>query len=108
MSALERWLLPEGIEEVLPAEARRLESVRRQVLDLFASWGYEPVMPPLIEYLEALLTGVGEELDLQIFKLTDQLSGRLMGVRADITPQAARIDAHYLKRKGPEIGRAHV
>lgn len=101
MSAPERWLLPEGIEEVLPAEARQLESVRRQVLDLFACWGYEPVMPPLIEYLEALLTGVGEELDLQTFKLTDQLSGHMMGVRADITPQAARIDAHYLKRKGP-------
>ncbi len=101
MSARERWLLPEGIEEVLPAEARQLESIRRQVLDLFVSWGYEPVMPPLIEYLEALLTGVGKELDLQTFKLTDQLSGQLMGVRADITPQAARIDAHYLKHKGP-------
>lgn len=101
MSAPERWLLPEGIEEVLPAEARQLESIRRQVLDLFVSWGYEPVMPPLIEYLEALLTGVGKELDLQTFKLTDQLSGHTMGLRADITPQAARIDAHYLKRKGP-------
>lgn len=101
MSAPERWLLPEGIEEVLPAEARQLESLRRQMLDLFVSWGYEPVMPPLIEYLEALLTGVGKELDLQTFKLTDQLSGRLMGLRADMTPQAARIDAHYLKRKGP-------
>jgi ATP phosphoribosyltransferase regulatory subunit len=101
MSAPERWLLPEGIEEVLPAEARQLESIRRRVLDLFVSWGYEPVMPPLIEYLEALLTGVGKELDLQTFKLTDQLSGHTMGLRADITPQAARIDAHYLKRKGP-------
>lgn len=101
MSAPERWLLPEGIEEVLPAEARKLESLRRRVLDLFVSWGYEPVMPPLIEYLEALLTGVGKELDLQTFKLTDQLSGHTMGLRADITPQAARIDAHYLKRKGP-------
>ena len=101
MSGPERWLLPEGIEEVLPDEARRLEAMRRQLLDLFVSWGYEPVMPPLIEYLDALLTGVGKELDLQTFKLTDQLSGRLMGARADITPQAARIDAHYLKRKGP-------
>ncbi len=101
MSGSERWLLPEGIEEVLPDEARRLEAMRRQVLDLFVTWGYEPVMPPLIEYLEALLTGVGKELDLQIFKLTDQVSGRMMGARADITPQAARIDAHYLKRKGP-------
>lgn len=101
MSSPERWLLPEGIEEVLPPEARQLESIRRRVLDLFVSWGYEPVMPPLIEYLEALLTGVGKELDLQTFKLTDQLSGHTMGLRADITPQAARIDAHYLKRKGP-------
>ena len=101
MSGPERWLLPEGIEEVLPDEARRLEAMRRQVLDLFVTWGYEPVMPPMIEYLEALLTGVGKELDLQTFKLTDQMSGRMMGARADMTPQAARIDAHYLKRKGP-------
>ncbi len=101
MSAPERWLLPEGIEEVLPAEARQLESTRRLLLDLFVSWGYEPVMPPLIEYLDALLTGVGRDLDLQTFKLIDQVTGQLMGVRADMTPQAARIDAHYLKRKGP-------
>jgi ATP phosphoribosyltransferase regulatory subunit len=101
MSGPERWLLPEGIEEVLPDEARQLEAMRRLVLDLFVSWGYEPVMPPLVEYLDALLTGVGKELDLQTFKLTDQVSGRMMGARADITPQAARIDAHYLKRKGP-------
>lgn len=98
--ARDRWLLPEGIEETLPAEARRLEALRRAVLDLFDRWGYELVMPPLIEYLEALLTGVGREMDLQTFKLTDQLTGRLMGIRADMTPQAARIDAHYLKREG--------
>ncbi len=73
MSGQERWLLPEGIEEVLPDEARHLEAMRRQVLDLFASWGYEPVMPPMIEFLDALQTGVGRELDLQTFKLTDQL-----------------------------------
>ena len=97
----DRWLLPEGIEEILPAEALRLEAMRRRLLDLFAVWGYELVMPPLIEYLESLLTGTGRELDLQTFKLTDQLSGRLMGVRADMTPQAARIDAHYLKRGAP-------
>jgi ATP phosphoribosyltransferase regulatory subunit len=97
----ERWLLPEGIEEILPLEARRLEGMRRRLLDLFDTWGYELVMPPLIEYLEALLTGTGKDLDLQTFKLTDQLSGRLMGVRADMTPQAARIDAHYLKRAVP-------
>jgi ATP phosphoribosyltransferase regulatory subunit len=99
MTAQDRWLLPDGIEETLPAEARALERLRRDVLDLFERWGYELVMPPLVEYLESLLTGVGGELDLQTFKLIDQMSGRLLGVRADITPQAARIDAHYLKRE---------
>ena len=98
MSTQDRWLLPDGIEEVLPDEARALEQLRRELLDLLATWGYELVMPPLAEYLESLLTGVGRELDLQTFKLTDQLSGRTMAVRADMTPQAARIDAHYLKR----------
>ena len=97
----DRWLLPEGIEELLPEEARRLEQTRRAVLDLFARWGYEQVEPPLIEYLESLLTGTGHDLDLQTFKLTDQLTGRLMGVRADMTPQVARIDAHALKREVP-------
>jgi ATP phosphoribosyltransferase regulatory subunit len=101
MSNQERWLLPDGIEEILPDEARRLETLRRRLLDLFGVWGYELVMPPLIEYLDALLTGTGRDLDLQTFKLTDQLTGRLMGVRADMTPQAARIDAHYLKRECP-------
>jgi len=101
MANQERWLLPEGIEEILPDEARRLEQLRRRLLDLFGTWGYELVMPPLIEYLDALLTGTGHELDLQTFKLTDQLTGRLMGVRADMTPQTARIDAHYLKRECP-------
>jgi len=101
MSNQERWLLPEGIEEILPDEARRLEQLRRHLLDVLATWGYEQVMPPLLEYLEALLTGTGRDLDLQTFKLTDQLTGRLMGVRADMTPQAARIDAHYLKREQP-------
>ncbi len=94
-------MLPEGIEEILPDEARRLEQLRRRLLDLLATWGYEQVMPPLIEYLDALLTGTGRDLDLQTFKLTDQLTGRLMGVRADMTPQTARIDAHYLKRECP-------
>jgi len=94
-------MLPEGIEEILPDEARRLEQLRRRLLDLLGTWGYEQVMPPLIEYLDALLTGTGRDLDLQTFKLTDQLTGRLMGVRADMTPQTARIDAHYLKRECP-------
>lgn len=98
MSTKDRWLLPDGVEETLPAEARRLERLRRELLDLFDGWGYELVMPPLIEYLESLQTGVGKDLDLQTFKLIDQLTGRLMGVRPDMTPQAARIDAHYLKR----------
>jgi len=97
----ERWLLPEGIDEVLPPEAWRLEAVRRRLLDLFRVWGYELVIPPFIEYLESLLTGTGRDLELQTFKLTDQLSGRLMGIRADITPQAARLDAHQLRREEP-------
>ena len=101
MSGKDRWLLPEGIEEILPEEARYLEITRRRLLDLFDSWGYDLVMPPMIEYLEALLMGVGKDLDLHTFKLTDQLTGRLMGIRADMTPQAARIDAHYLKRNVP-------
>lgn len=93
--------MPEGIEEILPPQAQRLESLRRQLLDLYRSWGYEQVFPPLVEYLESLLTGAGNDLALQTFKLTDQLTGRLMGVRADMTPQAARIDAHTLNREGP-------
>ncbi|MHB8473799.1 MAG: ATP phosphoribosyltransferase regulatory subunit [Gammaproteobacteria bacterium] len=96
-----RWLLPEGIDEVLPLQAARLERLRRQLLDLYAGWGYELIMPPFIEYLDSLLTGTGNDLDLQTFKLTDQLTGRMMGVRADMTPQAARIDAHRLQRDTP-------
>lgn len=96
----ERWLLPEGVSDLLPAEAEQLEYMRRELIDLFHSWGYELVVPPLIEYLESLLTGVGTDLELQTFKLTDQLTGRLMGVRADITPQVARIAAHRIKRGG--------
>lgn len=97
----DRWLLPEGIEEILPPAAGRLERLRRALLDLYQSWGYELVIPPLIEFLDSLLTGAGDDLELQTFKLTDQLSGRMMGVRADMTPQVARIDAHLLKRTGP-------
>jgi ATP phosphoribosyltransferase regulatory subunit len=95
-----RWLLPEYIEDILPEEAARIELLRRRLLDLFARRGYQLVMPPLLEYVESLLTGTGHDLDLRTFKLVDQLSGRMMGVRADITPQVARIDAHLLNRKG--------
>ena len=95
-----RWLLPERIEDILPAEAMRIESLRRRILDLFFSRKYELVMPPLIEFTDSLLTGTGHDLDLRTFKLVDQLSGRMMGVRADITPQVARIDAHMLNRSG--------
>ncbi|MEW6414928.1 MAG: ATP phosphoribosyltransferase regulatory subunit [Pseudomonadota bacterium] len=90
------WLLPENVEDVLPPEAWRMEDMRRALLDLFRGRGYQLVIPPLMEYVESLLTGVGADLDLKTFKLVDQLSGRLMGVRADITPQVARIDAHLL------------
>jgi ATP phosphoribosyltransferase regulatory subunit len=95
------WLLPEGIEEVLPPQAKFLESRRRQLLDLYHCWGYELVIPPFIEYLESLFIGTAHDLDLQTFKLTDQLNGRMMGVRADMTPQVARIDAHQLRRATP-------
>ena len=93
MNPSDRWLLPEGIDEVLPPTAWQLEQLRRTLLDLYHSWGYEFVIPPFIEFLESLLTGAGHDLDLQTFKLTDQLSGRMMGVRADMTPQVARIVA---------------
>lgn len=101
MATVDRWLLPDGIEEVLPPEAARIEAARRQVLDLFQRWGYEFVVTPHIEYLESLLTGAGQDLDLRTFKVTDPLSGRQMGFRADITPQVARIDAHTMRREGP-------
>src|SRR2546430_12590035 len=94
-----RWLLPEYVEDILPAEAMRMERLRRRVLDLFFKRGYELVMPPLLEYLDSLLTGTGHDLELRTFKVVDQFSGRMMGVRADITPQVARIDAHLLNRK---------
>jgi len=95
------WILPEGIEEILPPRAGQLDKLCRDIIDLYASWGYQLVIPPMIEYMDSLLTGTGKDLDLQIFKLTDQMSGRLMGVRADTTPQVARIDAHNLKREVP-------
>ena len=101
MSKVDRWLLPDGIEDVLPGQAKELEVVRRRLLDLYASWGYEFVIPPMIEFLESLLTGTGHDLDLKTFKVTDLVSGRTMGIRADMTPQVARIDAHSLNRSGP-------
>ncbi|SMB25539.1 ATP phosphoribosyltransferase regulatory subunit [Sterolibacterium denitrificans] len=97
---MRRWLLPEAIEDALPAEAWHVETLRRRLLDEFHRHGYEYVIPPLLEYVESLLTGSGRDLDLRTFKLVDQLSGRTMGVRADIAPQVARIDAHLLNRKG--------
>ena len=100
MTSVDRWQLPDGIEEVLPPQAAAVEALRRQLLDLYRSWGYQLVIPPLIEFTESLLIGLGHDLDLLTFRLTDQLSGRPLGVRADITPQVARIDAHSLAEEG--------
>ncbi len=100
MALADRWLLPEGIKELLPPQARQAELMRRRLLDLFNTWGYELVMPPLVEHLESLLTGTGHDLDLNTFKVTDSLSGHALGIRADITPQVARIDAHRLRTEG--------
>ena len=94
------WLLPEHIADVLPAQARHIEELRRGLLDVAAGYGFEMVVPPLLEHLDSLLSGTGRELNLKTFKLVDQLSGRTLGVRADITPQVARIDAHLLNRAG--------
>ena len=97
---MRNWLLPENLEDILPPQAQRIDAMRARLLGLFRVHGYELVIPPMLEYLESLLTGTGHDLDLRTFKLVDQLSGRMMGVRADITPQVARIDAHLLNRKG--------
>ena len=97
---MRNWLLPEFIEDVLPNDAARIESLRRQLLDLFKVHGYQYVIPPTLEYMESLITGTGYDLDLATFKVVDQLTGRLMGIRADMTPQAARIDAHMLNQQG--------
>ena len=102
-AAASPWLLPAGVEEVLPPDARGLEDLRRGIVDLFSAWGYELVMPPFLEYLDSLLLGTGPDLDLRTFKVTDQASGRMLGVRADMTPQAARIDAHRLAREGVPV-----
>ena len=100
MTSVDRWQLPDGVEEVLPAQAEVVEHLRRRLLDLYRSWGYQLVIPPLMEFTESLLVGLGEDLDLLTFKLTDQLSGRTLGIRADITPQVARIDAHSFPQEG--------
>jgi ATP phosphoribosyltransferase regulatory subunit len=97
---MRKWVLPEYVDDILPAEAERIEALRRRLLDHFRGHGYRLVQPPLIEHLESLLTGTGHDLELQTFKLVDPLSGRLLGVRADITPQVARIDAHLLNEPG--------
>ena len=101
MPRIEPWLLPEGIDELLPPDAEFLERMRRKLLDLFQGWGYELVEPPLIDYLDSLWVGTGQDLALQTFTLTDQATGRLLGIRADITPQVARLDAHRLRRETP-------
>lgn len=101
MQQKDSWLLPEGIEETLPAEAKHLEALRNKLLETFACWGYDLVIPPFIDFLDSLLTGSGHDLDLQTFKLTDQISGEMLGIRADMTPQVARMDAHNLKHEWP-------
>lgn len=100
-SNADRWLLPDGVEEILPGDAAAIESLRRRLVDIYRSWGYDLVIPPLIEYTDSLLIGMGADIDLLTFKMTDQLSGRTLGIRADITPQTARMDAHSCRREGP-------
>lgn len=100
MTNADRWLLPDGVEEILPAEAQRIEHLRRSLVDLYRRWGYDLVIPPLLEFTDSLLIGLGRDVDLMTFKVTDQLSGRTMGIRADITPQTARMDAHSFVREG--------
>lgn len=100
MTYADRWLLPDGVEEILPVEAKPIELLRRQLLDLYSTWGYDFVIPPLLEYTDSLLIGLGRDVDLLTFKVTDQLTGRTLGVRADITPQTARIDAHSMAIAG--------
>ena len=100
MTYADRWLLPDGVEEILPAEAKAIDSLRRRLLDLYSTWGYDMVIPPLLEYTDSLLIGLGRDVDLLTFKVTDQLSGRTLGIRADITPQTARMDAHSFNSTG--------
>jgi ATP phosphoribosyltransferase regulatory subunit len=101
MQQKDSWLLPDGIDEILPAEAKHLEQLRNRLLESFSCWGYDLVIPPFIDFLDSLLTGSGHDLDLQTFKLTDQISGKMLGIRADMTPQVARMDAHNIKHEWP-------
>ena len=100
MSSADRWQLPEGVDEILPESALTIERLRRQLLDLYQRWGYDLVIPPMIEFTDSLLIGLGSDIDLLTFRITDQMSGRMMGIRADITPQIARMDAHSFIREG--------
>lgn len=100
MTHVDRWLLPDGIDEILPDAAERTETMRRALVDLYRRWGYELVTPPMLEFTDSLLIGLGSDVDLMTFKVTDQISGRTLGIRADITPQIARMDAHSFKREG--------
>ena len=100
MTYADRWLLPDGVEEILPADAKPIEFLRRQLLDLYGAWGYDLVIPPLLEYTDSLLIGLSKDVDLLTFKVTDLLTGRTLGIRADITPQTARMDAHSFTRTG--------
>jgi len=108
MTIKESWLLPDGIDELLPQEASQLETLHRKLVDHMRSWGYELVVPPLVEYLDSLLTGTAKSLDIQTFKLTDQMSGRMLGIRADMTPQVARIAAHKLRGKSDVLRLCYI
>jgi ATP phosphoribosyltransferase regulatory subunit len=100
MSRIENWMLPDGVEEILPEEAGHIENLRRRLLDLFARWGFDLVIPPMMEFSDALMVGLGQDLEGLTYKVVDQVSGGTMAIRSDMTPQAARMDAHSLKREG--------
>jgi ATP phosphoribosyltransferase regulatory subunit len=108
MTIKESWLLPEGIDELMPQEASQLETLHRTLVDRMRSWGYQLVVPPLVEYLDSLLTGTAKTLDIQTFKLTDQMSGRMLGIRADMTPQVARIAAHKLRHQSSTLRLCYI
>ncbi|MDX1812392.1 MAG: ATP phosphoribosyltransferase regulatory subunit, partial [Gammaproteobacteria bacterium] len=101
MTNNERWLLPDGMEELLPERAEQIEFLRRSILKLYQRWGYRYVMTPLVEHFESLMVGTGNDVGEYTFKLVDEMTGRLLGVRADITPQVSRIDGHRMKQEGP-------